>query len=934
MSLLVGAASNAAGGGYTLDNSLRFRSSASAYLNRLPTVAGNRKTWTWSCWVKRGKLGVTQGIMGSAQGTSTSYFDTVFFDTNDKLYCRFRIPGAGDKMYRITTQVFRDPSAWYHLVFQYDTDGKTASPDNFKIYVNNELITSYVTTAGTLTTDWESFWNGLYTQVMGRRSYTPAGTYLDGYMAEVNSVDGQALDPTNFGEYDEDTGAWIPKAYTGSYGTNGFYLDFEDTSSVAALGTDTSGNSNDFTPTNISLTSGATYDSMTDVPTLTNENTSNFCVLNPLQSTGQTSSFFIDNGNLDLSVTNNSAYRNVSATFSPEELKGYFEILITGTPNFKVGFMNASRDNPNSADYTVSYANKGAVLLNQAGNTANGPSTVTSGYLSSFSTGDVIGCAFDFTSGARNIWWSKNNTWGTTAAGTGNPSDGSNPAFTNAVLTVPARFWFAINTGAGLQTISTNFGQRPFTYTPPTGFKKLNTFNLPDSTITDGSTNFNTVTYTGDGTTGRDITGFEFSPDLVWIKDRTVAYGHLWFDTIRGATVRLSSNSTGAEVTTSNSLTAFNSDGFSIDDWVALNANTKSYVAWNWKAASTAAATYVVKVVSDSGNKYRFDDFGTSAVTLNLHETGTYTFDQSDSSNSGHPLRFSSTSDGTHGGGSEYTTGVTVTGTPGSAGAKTVIVVAASAPTLYYYCSVHSGMGGQANTNVTKGSSNFDGTIVSTVSANPTAGFSIVSYTANNGVGGSVGHGLNQAPDFVIAKSRDSVVAWVTYHSALGANKLLVLSSSSAAITSAGYWGTPDSSTFGVSANTLAGNNYQTDQMIAYCFADVEGYSKFGSYTGNGSTNGTFLYTGFKPKMVIIKTISAAFHWVILDTERNPENLVHDVLYPSLTNAEADATTFASFDAVSNGFKLRNSHQYTNYNGYNYIYMAFAENPFKNSTAR
>jgi hypothetical protein len=119
-----------------------------------------------------------------------------------------------------------------------------------------------------------------------------------------------------------------------------------------------------------------------------------------------------------------------------------------------------------------------------------------------------------------------------------------------------------------------------------------------------------------------------------------------------------------------------------------------------------------------------------------------------------------------------------------------------------------------------------------------------------------------------------------------------------------------------------------------YCFAEVEGYSKFGSYTGNGNANGTCIYTGFKPKMVIIKTTSASFDWVILDTERNPYNLVHDVLYPSLANAEADATTYASFDAVANGFKLRNAHQYTNYNGYNYIYMAFAENPFKNSTAR
>ena len=183
-----------------------------------------------------------------------------------------------------------------------------------------------------------------------------------------------------------------------------------------------------------------------------------------------------------------------------------------------------------------------------------------------------------------------------------------------------------------------------------------------------------------------------------------------------------------------------------------------------------------MKVVSDSGNKYRFDDFGTSAVTLDLQEGGTYTFDQSDSSNSGHPLRFSTTSNGTHGGGSEYTTGVTTTGTPGSSGAKTVITVVASAPTLYYYCTQHSGMGGQANTNSTFGSSNFSGSIQSTVSANTTAGFSIVSYTGS-GSNATIGHGLGSASDVVIIKERTSAGEWVFGHTSLGFTKFIEMNS-------------------------------------------------------------------------------------------------------------------------------------------------------------
>lgn len=814
--------------GYTLDNSLRFRKSASAYLSRTNSTSGTATTFTISAWVKRGELSTSYFYSWFGSQTGTNAFTFLGFDSSDKLVWRIRNSSSVDLTRMETTAVFRDPSAWYHIVLQFDSTESTAL-DRDKLWVNGEQITSF-SSSNTTSLNGTPTGTTLTNPQIGRTNTNSSNNYyLDGYLADYNFIDGQALDPTNFGEYDEDTGAWIPKAYEGTYGTNGFYLDFEDTSSVAALGTDTSGNSNDFTPTNISLTSGATYDSMSDVPTLTDENTSNFCVLNPLQSTGQTSSFFIDNGNLDLSVTNNSAYRNVSATFSPEGLKGYFEILITGTPNFKAGFMNASRTNPNSADYTVSYANKGAVMLNQAGSTANGPSTVTSGYLSSFSTGDVIGCAFDFTNGARNIWWSKNNTWGTTAAGTGNPSDGSNPAFTNAVLTVPARFWFALNTGAGLQTISTNFGQRPFAYTPPTGFKKLNTFNLPDSTIVDGSTNFNTVTYTGDGTYPRTINGFEFQPDFVWFKARSSAYGHFLFDSIRGVgnTHFLASNLTNAEGvnSTNANIDSFDSDGYIIDTPSSTdtqNASGLTMVSWAWKAGGTAV-------------------------------------------------------------------------------------------------------------------SNTDGTITSSVSANPTAGFSIVTYTGTGVDGDTVGHGLSQAPELIFNKSRDAAQDWYVFgypnnptFTADGSN--LKLNTSAALANSTVHEVSLDASviTFVDSGHP----NLLNDNRVTYCFHSIEGYSKFGSYSGNGSTNGAFVYTGFKPKMVIIKTTSAAFHWVILDTERNPENLVHDVLYPSLTNAEANATTFASFDAVSNGFKLRNSHQYTNYNGYNYIYMAFAENPFKNSTAR
>ena len=234
------------------------------------------------------------------------------------------------------------------------------------------------------------------------------------------------------------------------------------------------------------------------------------------------------------------------------------------------------------------------------------------------------------------------------------------------------------------------------------------------------------------------------------------------------------------------------------------------------------------------------------------------------------------------------------------------------------------------------GVSNTDGSITSTVSANTESGFSIVSYTGNGTLGATIGHGLGVQPSMVMVKARNVVAGWYVEHKGLTGfgTRTIFLNETSAESAASSHWNNtaPTSSVFTV--GNSGGVNQNTKDYIAYCFADVEGFSKFGSYEGTNNADGPFIYLGFRPKFFLLKNVDSALNWIIFDDERDPYNVVGKRIFPNLANAESAVPSNSAMDFLSNGVKIKVAGGYDINDTGTYIYMAFAENPFKYSNAR
>jgi hypothetical protein len=722
-------------------------------------------------------LGAAQFFFGASSGANVD--GGLVFTPSDNL----GLSVNGNLYNKYTSAVLRDVSGWYHLVAVLDTDNATAV-NRIRIYINGVEQTSYTTLNSGLPPlgFTPNYLNNANNHDLGKLAGY-ASNYFDGYMAEINFIDGQALTADDFGEIDSVTGEWSPKAYEGTYGTNGFYLEFKD---GAALGDDTSGNTNDWTPTNLAST-----DQMLDTPT------NNFATLNPLVLEDGS----LSDGNLSCNVPGGSKFGSAS-TIGFTSGKVYCEIVAVDATNVFIGVMDSSGVNSaKEADSNVGSSGNGVLYRSSDGQTrtlTNGSSADAS-YGATYTDNDLIGIAVDID--ALEIEFFKNNVSQGVAS---IPSSNEAYHFMLAGGTAAATNNFTANFGAdssfaGLETRQGNTddnGIGDFYYAPPTGYLALCTDNLPEPAIVDSETQFNVVLDTGANikTTAEAL----YDSSLVWIKDRANSNNHQLIDTVRGTGV-LQSNTTAAETT--------------------YSAPSGNSVAWVWKAGGTAV-------------------------------------------------------------------------------------------------------------------SNTDGSITSQVSANVDAGFSIVSYTGSGAVG-SVGVGLTN-PELIIIKDRDASTDWYVQTNAIdGSEDYLILNSTASELAaSSGYSLGSNVFNFGGagSLSNLSGRDY-----IAYCFHSVEGFSKIGTYVGNGSTNGPFVYTGFRPAFVMVKPSSTTGAWILHDTSRNPYNVSNLELQANQTIAEYSTSALGAgdrFDILSNGFKNRSSNSGANQLNVTYIYMAFAEAPFKEALAR
>ena len=692
-------------------------------------------------------------------------------------------------------------------------------------------------------------------------------------------------------------------------------------------------------------------DSPSDYESASGNNRGNYCTFNPLSNGAGT----LSNGNLQLGGIGGSGLGRCNGTIGVSSGKWYYEVTLSTPAHYtSAGIGQGFITNQYPGQDTLSYA-----YTCEQGKTIHNNSQPS--YGSALTTaGDILQVAFDLDN--NKLFFGKNGTW----MASSNPATGANPAFTITAGTYTPIVRPYDATGV----VNVNFGQRGFTYTVPSGFKSLCTMNLPAPPIKEPNKHFDIQTYEGTGSS-QTLGGLNFNADIFWRKCRDVNQYHNLVDSVRGLSKSIITNGTFVESGSQSNVSNVTNTGYSIGTEGAINTDERDYVAWLWDAGESntnVAAGSLNSTVYNTSSTWRNNwtasgnGFGSHPVSkifdanlgnfMNNAAGGQYiTWNTTSYTLSGELLIDTSSSSGVY---DIYVNGSKAADTTGTrqwvnCGTFADINEIQFAGTSYG-TSDNLGSAGINVYGIKVGGKqlidsdvtppNFP-SLASTHRTNTTAGCSIITFSAPVGAGNTVAHGLNKKPSFFFYKNLDYAQNWGCYHESLGADYGFNFNTADGKYDDAGYFNDtePTSSviTFGTYPGYFAGSG--THDHVIYAFSTVEGYSAVGKYTGNGAEDGPFIYTGFRPRWVLIKShyasnSNAHNHWSIYDTERNVGNEASKIMLASAQEIELDSS-HTGIDIMSNGFKMRgDTGGYANYNTNQFVYFAIAENPFKYARAR
>ena len=930
--------SDSALGGSVIDHSIRFNRGDNPHFSRTPSSAGNRKVWTYSVWLKRTDFG-QRSFFQAYDGSSSRRFQ-LSFNNDDTL--NFNQGGNSSSGLAISYMMFRDPTAWYHIVAvaNYNED---SSANRFKTYVNGSQIDLNITDS---IENADGQCNGAFEHEIG--AIGSSGAIFDGYMADINFIDGAALDPSHFGYTEFQTKVWRPKKFNTDLIANQIGRTFSNNWTFSGNGAGSNPVSNIFDSNYSNFMNNSAGGQ------IVTWNTTSYKLSGKLQIScrGDAYDIYVNGNSTKVADVPSSQGLVDCGTF--DDIR---EIQFAGTSyNTNTGL--------GSAGIYVYMIFVDGVLLRDT-TQPYGPNGFKLDFRD-FSGDSATTIGRDYSGNQNNF--SPDNFGGTT--------DGAIDSPTNNFTSFNKIMDYSLNADieeAGLRVEGPDTGHNdrriyaPFAI-PLTGKYYVEvkcvkngargTIGFSDGAINGGGNGSNWFSFGFHGggystsftKVGSNTSDFSLNDYVSFALDMDA--GKMWL--VKNGNV---------DVTAQESITAI------------VRTNLDRPLRWFYQETSSDESAALFNFGQFPYNYTVPDGFKTLS-SRNIQPTYFRATNQpvktflSNPKNHFNTLLYTGTGSANHHiTGSEFKPDLvwikartqaythllydSLRGVGKQMYSNTTAVEYTNLNNLYSFNNNGFSLGQSGNDDVTnKSGDNFvawcwkaggaavtnnDGTIATQVSANQQAGFSILTWTGT-GADGTIGHGLGKVPGFVIIKNRDRSVEWIVKHHKLNSGHIVYLNEQDTQNTASGSNNgiindLNNASTLSLSRTSNSGNynnvNYSGEKYVAYCWAEIPGYSKFGSYIGNGSTNGVYVHLGFRPAWILYKCITESRGYGLADSVRTPYNEINRTLFPDSTGAEyvANGSSDHIQDFYCDGFKLRNTNNRYNQDGQTYIYMAFAEQP-------